>query len=165
MKSEEMNTPNNFHDLSILSIDGKSTINFSEFKGKKVLCVNTASECGYTSQYKDLEALHQKYKNKLVVVGFPCNQFGGQEPGSGEEIQSFCQKNYGVSFLLTEKIEVKGDNQHNVFKWLTKKDLNKVDDFNIRWNFNKFLIDENGRLIKHFGSNTNPMSDEITKLL
>ena len=154
-----------FHNLSIQSLDGKSTINFSDFKGKKVLCVNVASECGYTYQYEGLEELHKKYGDKLVVIGFPCNQFGGQEPGAPEEIESFCKKNYGVSFLMTEKIDVKGENQHAVYQWLTNKNLNGVDDYSIKWNFNKFMIDEEGKLIAYFGSSVKPMDEEITSLL
>ncbi len=162
---QETKISTSFHELSVQSLDGKTTLRFSDFKGKKVLCVNTASECGYTYQYKGLEELHKKYGDKLIVIGFPCNQFGGQEPGKAEEIQGFCEKNYGVSFLLSEKIDVKGDKQHPVYSWLTKKELNGVDDYSIRWNFNKFLIDENGKLIKYFGSGTEPMSEEITSLL
>lgn len=154
-----------FHDLSIQSLDGKSTIKFAEFKGKKVLCVNVASECGYTYQYEGLEELHKKYGDKLVVIGFPCNQFGGQEPGAPEEIESFCKKNYGVSFLMTEKIDVKGENQHAVYQWLTNKSQNGVDDYSIKWNFNKFMIDEDGKLIAYFGSSVKPMDEEITSLL
>lgn len=154
-----------FHGLKIKSINGDKEIDFSTFKGKKVLLVNTASECGYTGQYEDLEKLHQKYKDKLVVIGFPCNQFGGQEPGSSEEIVSFCKKNYGVSFLLTEKIDVKGDNQHMVYRWLTQKSLNGVDNYTVSWNFNKFLVDENGKLVKYFPSRVNPMSEDITSLI
>lgn len=154
-----------FHDLSIQSLDGKSTLQFADFKGKKVLCVNVASECGYTNQYEGLEELHKKYGDKLVVIGFPCNQFGGQEPGAPEEIESFCKKNYGVSFLMTEKIDVKGDNQHAVYRWLTNKSLNGLDDYTVKWNFNKFMIDEEGKLIAYFGSGVKPMDEEITSLL
>ncbi len=155
----------NFYDLSILALDGKTTLNFADFKGKKVLCVNTASECGYTYQYEGLEELNKKYGDKVVVIGFPCNQFGGQEPGAPEEIETFCKKNYGVSFTLTEKIDVKGDKQHPVYQWLTKKSLNGVDDYKIKWNFNKFLIDENGKLVAYFESGVKPMDEQITSLL
>lgn len=155
----------NFYDLSIRSLDGKSTINFSDFKGKKVLCVNVASECGYTYQYEGLEELHKKYGEKLVVIGFPCNQFGGQEPGAPEEIETFCKKNYGVSFLMTEKIDVKGENQHAIYQWLTQKSQNRVGDYAIKWNFNKFMIDEQGKLIAWFESGVKPMDEEITSLL
>ncbi|MBI1222276.1 MAG: glutathione peroxidase [Bacteroidetes bacterium] len=154
-----------FYSLSIPSLDGKDTIHFSDFKGKKVLCVNTASECGYTYQYGGLEELYEMYKDKLVVIGFPCNQFGHQEPGSPEEIGNFCQKNYGVNFLLSEKIDVKGDNQHPVYQWLTQKSQNGVGDYTIKWNFNKFLIDENGHLIGYYESGVKPLDDEITSHL
>ncbi|MDX5320528.1 MAG: glutathione peroxidase [Bacteroidota bacterium] len=154
-----------FHDLSIKTLDGSGTINFADFKGKKVLCVNTASECGYTYQYEGLEELHQKYKDQLVLIGFPCNQFGGQEPGAPEEIADFCKKNFGVTFLLTEKIDVKGDNQHPVYQWLTQKEHNGVDDYTVKWNFNKFLIDEEGNLIGYFESGVKPMDEKITSHL
>ncbi len=150
-----------FYDLNIKSLDGQKTIDFSDFKGKKVLCVNTASECGYTSQYEGLEELHKTYGDKLVVIGFPCNQFGGQEPGAPKEIAEFCKVNYGVSFQLTEKIEVKGDNQHPVYQWLTQKSQNGVGDYSIKWNFNKFLIDENGKLLAYFESGVKPMDEQI----
>lgn len=153
-----------FHDLSVISIDG-SSINFADFKGKKVLCVNTASECGYTNQYEGLEELHKLYKDKLVVIGFPCNQFGGQEPGEEKEIATFCKANYGVTFLLTEKIDVKGDNQHPVYQWLTQKSQNNVGDFKVKWNFNKFLVDENGVLLEYFESGVKPLDEKITSYL
>jgi len=148
------------HDFKVMSIDGE-TIDLSSFKGKKILIVNTASRCGYTRQYKDLEELYEKYKNKLVVIGFPANNFGGQEPGSNEEIREFCTKNYGVSFPMAAKVSVKGKDIHPLFDWLTNKTKNGVLDAEIRWNFGKFLIDENGKPIAYFGSSTNPMSDDI----
>lgn len=154
-----------FYDLKILSLDEEKTLDFSEYKGKKVLCVNVASKCGYTYQYEDLQKLHEKYKDKLVILGFPCNQFMGQEPGTAEEIETFCQKNYGVTFQMTEKIDVKGDNQHPVYQWLTQKENNGKDDYKVGWNFNKFLIDENGNLVAHFGSRTKPFDDELVKLI
>lgn len=151
-----------FYSLSIKALDGSKTINFNQFKGKKVLLVNVASECGYTPQYKELQALHNQYKDKLVVIGFPCNQFGGQEPGASKDIAAFCEKNYGVTFLLTEKIDVKGDKQHAVYQWLTKKALNGVSDASVKWNFNKFLVDETGNWIEYFPSSVKPLSEEIT---
>ncbi|MBX7205403.1 MAG: glutathione peroxidase [Bacteroidia bacterium] len=153
-----------FYDLSITGIDGK-TISFADLKGKKVLCVNVASECGYTPQYTDLENLHRKYKDKLVLIGFPCNQFGGQEPGTNEAIQNFCKKNYGVSFLLTDKIEVKGNNQHPVYQWLTQKALNGKGDYEVKWNFNKFLISEKGELIQYFPSAVKPFDQTLISLI
>lgn len=141
------------------------TIDFSSFKGKKILVVNTASECGYTPQYKELEALYEKYKEKLVIVGFPANNFGGQEPGTNTEIKTFCEKNYGVTFPMAAKISVKGDDQAAIYKWLTHKDQNGVLDATITWNFNKFLIDEKGKMVAYFPSKVTPMSEEITSKL
>ena len=148
------------HSFSVKALDG-STINFADYKGKKILVVNTASECGYTPQYKELEALYEKYKEKLVIVGFPANNFGGQEPGSNTEIKTFCEKNYGVTFPMAEKISVKGNDTAPVYKWLTSKAENGVLDADIKWNFNKFLLDENGHIIAKFDSGTTPMSEEI----
>ena len=156
--------PATIYTFKVPSIDGE-TIDFSKFKGKKILIVNTASKCGYTPQYADLEKLYKAYKNKLVVIGFPANNFGGQEPGSNAEINEFCQKNYGVSFTMAEKVNVVGDDIHPLFKWLTTKSENGVMDAKIKWNFTKFLIDENGKLIGVYPSNVNPMSEEITKHL
>ena len=127
------------HKFKVPSIDG-GTIDFSKFKGKKILVVNTASKCGYTPQYADLEKLYEQYKSKLVIVGFPANNFGGQEPGSNAEINAFCQKNYGVTFTMAEKVSVKGDDTHPLFKWLTSKTENGVMDAEIKWNFTKFLL-------------------------
>lgn len=164
--STEMNTvtsdtTKNIHGFKVEALDG-STIDFASFKGKKILIVNTASECGYTPQYKDLEKLFETYKDKLVVVGFPANNFGGQEPGTNSEIKTFCTKNYGVSFPMAAKISVKGDDMAPIYQWLTQKSKNGVLDAEIKWNFNKFLLDENGRMINKFESSVNPMSEEIT---
>jgi len=155
----------NFHDLKIKSLDGKSIIKMSDFKGKYVLCVNVASECGYTPQYAGLQKLSQKFGEKLIIIGFPCNQFMGQEPGSASDIQSFCQKNYGVTFPLTEKIDVKGSGQHEIYQWLTRMDLNSTSDVTIKWNFNKILVDPDGKWIKHFGSSVDPNSSDIANLI
>jgi glutathione peroxidase len=167
IKPKNVSTPpsKNFHDLSIKSIDGKTMINFSDFKGKKVLIVNTASECGYTPQYTELQKLADTYKDKLVVIGFPCNQFGEQEPGTGAEIQQFCKARYHVSFLLTEKVDVKGDHQNEVYNWLSHKQYNKVKDVNVRWNFGKFLVDEKGKFLEYFPSQVTPMDAQITGLI
>lgn len=140
-------------------------INFADFKGKKILIVNTASECGFTKQYADLEQLHKEYQDKLVVIGFPANNFGGQEPGTNEEIGVFCQRNYGVTFPMAAKVSVKGDDIAPIFKYLTEKELNGVKNSTILWNFTKFLIDENGRLIDNFISTTKPTDEAITKYL
>lgn len=149
------------YDFSLNSIEGKA-VSLSQFKGKKMLLVNVASQCGYTPQYKDLEALHNKYKDKLVVIGFPANNFGAQEPGSNAEISTFCQKNYGVTFLMMEKISVKGDDKHPLYKWLSSKEENGVCNEAPGWNFCKYLIDEKGNIIQFFKSGVNPLSEEIT---
>lgn len=127
------------HSFKVEALDG-STIDFSKFKGKKILVVNTASECGFTPQYADLEKLYEKYKNKLVVVGFPANNFGGQEPGSNHEIATFCQRNYGVQFPMAAKISVKGDYIAPIYKFLTEKKENGVKNTKILWNFTKILL-------------------------
>ena len=159
-----MQPTTSIYDISIKSVTGEK-IDLSKFKGKKILFVNTASECGFTKQYADLQKLHETYKNKLVVIGVPCNQFGGQEPGTLSEIKSFCEVNYGVTFLMTEKVDVKGDKQHPLYKWLTQKELNKVKSSSVKWNFQKYLIDENGNFIDYYYSITKPMSTKITKQL
>ncbi|WP_370097718.1 glutathione peroxidase [Xanthomarina gelatinilytica] len=152
------------YDISINSLTGEP-IDLSSFKGKKILIVNTASECGFTGQYEGLQELYNTYKDKLVVIGVPCNQFGGQEPGTATEIQSFCKQNYGVTFLMTEKVDVKGENQHPLYKWLTNKELNGVSSSSVKWNFQKYLIDEKGNLIDYYYSITSPTSTKITKHL
>ena len=152
---------NSFYNLTFKSIDGDQ-VSMSEFKGKYILLINVASECGYTSQYKELQELHQQFKEKLVVIGYPCNQFGGQEPGSTEEIKSFCEKNYGVTFLLSEKIDVKGSNQHEIYSWSTNKDFNMLKSSSVKWNFQKYLISKEGDLIDVFYSSTKPNSTKIT---
>jgi len=148
------------HSFTVKSIDGKD-IKMSSFKGKKILIVNTASKCGYTPQYESLEKVYEQYKDKLVIIGFPCNQFGGQEPGSNEEIVEFCKKNYGVTFPLADKVDVKGTNTAAIYQWLTQKSKNGVLDASISWNFNKFLLDENGKMIDYYPSNVKPDSEAI----
>ncbi len=155
---------NSIHQFKVESIDGGS-IDFSKFKSKKVLVVNTASACGYTYQYEGLEKLYNQYKNKLVIVGFPANNFGGQEPGSNAEIKQFCSGKYNVTFPMAAKVSVKGGDMAPIFKWLTQKTENGVLDANIGWNFNKFLLDENGQLIQHFASRVEPTDEAITKYL
>ncbi len=150
-----------FYNLTFKTIDGEQ-ISMSDFKGKYILLINVASECGYTSQYAELQKLHQQFKDKLVIIGYPCNQFGGQEPGSTEEIKSFCKKNYGVTFLLAEKIDVKGSNQHEIYSWLTNKNFNQVKSSSVKWNFQKYLISKEGGLIDVFYSSTKPNSTKIT---
>ncbi len=152
------------HSFKVTGIDGKQ-IDFASFKGKKILIVNTASQCGYTPQYKALEKVYEENKGKLVIIGFPCNQFGGQEPGTNAEIISFCEKNYGVTFPLADKIDVKGANTAPIYQWLTQKSKNGLLDANISWNFNKFLLDENGKMIAYFPSNVKPDSEDILSRL
>jgi len=152
------------HRFKVPSIEG-GTINFAAYKGKKILVVNTASKCGYTPQYEGLEKLYKENKDKLVIIGVPANNFGGQEPGTNEDIQEFCKVRYGVTFPLTSKVEVIGDNTHPLYKWLTHKDENGVLDATIKWNFNKFLLDENGKMLEYFPSKVLPGGEEIAKYL
>jgi glutathione peroxidase len=152
-------TTSSIHTFDFQTIDGK-TMSFSSFKGKKILIVNTASKCGYTSQYEDLEKLHKQYGSKLIIIGFPANNFGGQEPGSNSDINSFCKKNYGVSFIMASKVSVKGSDMIPLFKWLTTQE-NPDFTGDIRWNFEKFLIDENGKLIHRYRSGANPLDKDL----
>lgn len=152
------------YDFKVPGLEG-NTIDFSKYKGKKILIVNTASACGYTPQYADLQKLYEAHKSNLVIIGFPANNFGGQEPGSNTEIKEFCKKNYGVTFPMAGKVSVKGDDIHPLFKWLTNKSENGVMDAEIKWNFTKFLLDENGKLIAVFPSKINPNGEEIAKYL
>ena len=152
------------YDIEINTLDGKP-LELNTFKGKKILFVNVASECGFTKQYSGLQELYDKFKENLVVIGVPCNQFGGQEPGTANQIQTFCQKNFGVTFIITEKVDVKGDNQHPLYKWLTSKELNGNEDSTVKWNFQKYIVNENGQFVDFFYSMTKPMSSKITNLL
>ncbi|OQB64359.1 MAG: Hydroperoxy fatty acid reductase gpx1 [Bacteroidetes bacterium ADurb.Bin141] len=149
------------YDFKVDGLTG-GKIDLSQYKGKKILIVNTASKCGYTPQYKELEELYEKYKDKVVVIGFPANNFLWQEPGTNSEIAEFCTKNYSVTFPMAAKISVKGKDMHPLFKWLIEQ---PNPDFTggIKWNFEKFLLDENGKLIHRYRSAVNPMSEEITK--
>lgn len=156
--------PKSIFQFKVESIDG-GKIDFSKYRGKKILVVNTASKCGFTPQYEGLEKLYETYKDKLVIVGFPANNFGGQEPGSNAEIKEFCTGKYNVSFPMAAKVSVKDTAVAPIFQWLTQKSLNGVLDANIGWNFNKFLLDENGKLLQHFSSKVEPMSDAITSYL
>jgi len=158
------NVPKSIYDFKVAALDG-GTIDFAQYKGKKILIVNTASMCGYTPQYKALESVYKKYKGNLVIVGFPANNFGGQEPGSNSEIAGFCKKNYGVSFPMAAKISVKGDDIAPIYQWLTLKENNTVGDYPIKWNFQKFLIDETGHLQAVFPSNITPDSKEVTEAI
>ncbi|MCH3882376.1 MULTISPECIES: glutathione peroxidase [Tenacibaculum] len=150
-----------FYDIKIKSLQGK-LVDFSVFKGKNVLFVNVASKCGFTPQYKELQELNDTY-NDLVVIGIPCNQFGAQEPGTSEEINEFCEINYGVTFLITEKVDVKGENQHPLYKWLTSKELNDKKSSTVKWNFQKYLVNKNGIFVDYWYSLTKPTSKKIIK--
>ena len=152
------------YDLTYTSITGEK-VSLETYKGKFILFVNVASECGFTSQYKGLEKLAETYKDKLVVLGFPCDQFGGQEPGNSEEILSFCKVRYGVTFPLSEKIEVLGDNQHEIYAWLTNKKRNGSSSTSVKWNFQKYLVSPEGNLVDYWYSLTSPSSSKITNYL
>jgi len=157
-------TTMSIYDININALDG-TPIDLKTFQGKYILFVNVASECGFTNQYEGLQKLYDTYKDDLMVIGVPCNQFGQQEPGNSEQIQSFCQKNYGVTFLMTEKINVKGKDKHPLYKWLTSKDLNGKNTTSVKWNFQKYVVGRNGEYIDYFYSMTKPMSSKITKLI
>ena len=149
-----------FFDLSINSIDNEM-INLSEYKGKIVLLVNVASKCGFTKQYTDLQILHDKYKEKgFIVIGVPSNQFGGQEPGSNEEIKNFCETNFNITFPITDKFDVKGENAHGLYKWAKENHGNSTVP---KWNFHKILINKEGKIQDTFSSFTTPLSDKIIK--
>ena len=157
---EQSTQPTSVYDFEFTTLDGQKIV-LNEFKGRKMLIVNTASECGYTPQYKELQALYDKYSNKVVVLGFPANDFGGQEPGSNQEIAAFCEKNYGVKFPVMQKISVTGPNADPLFQYLSDKSLNGVTDEKPTWNFCKYLIDEQGKIIKFFPSKITPLSEEM----
>ena len=159
-----MSAKKSIYDIEINALQGKP-INLSLFKGKKILFVNVASKCGFTPQYKELQKLHNLYEESLVVIGVPCNQFGKQEPGNSSEINEFCQVNYGVSFLITEKISVKGKKQHPLYSLLTNKNENGRKNSSVKWNFQKYLINEDGELIDYYYSMTSPTSSKIKKHL
>jgi glutathione peroxidase len=175
-----LNGGGSIYDFKVPSLDG-TEIDFSKFKGKKIMVVNTASKCGNTPQYKELEGLYQKYRDKLVIVGFPANNFGEQEPGSNAEIKEFCTRNYGVTFPMAEKVSVRGDDIHPLFKYLVEqskemaKDLPAANSKDIVWkrfvqdpviwNFTKFLLDENGKLLAVFHHKSNPLSEEVMNYL
>lgn len=153
----------NFHSFKTKTIDGKE-FDLASLKGKKVLVVNTASKCGLTPQYKDLEALYQKYKDdNFVIIGFPANNFMGQEPGTNEEIAEFCELNYAVTFPMMEKLSVKGKDQDPIYKWLTNKSENGKVDAEVSWNFQKFMIDENGNMVDFANPKEKPLSDKIVQ--
>ncbi|TXD48886.1 glutathione peroxidase [Polaribacter sp. IC073] len=152
------------YKININSLQNKA-IDLSEYKNKYILFVNVASKCGFTSQYKELEELYQTHKENLMIIGSPCNQFGSQEPGTSEDIAAFCKVNFGVSFIMTEKIDVKGINQHPLYTWLTDKSLNDKKSSTVKWNFQKYLVSPDGKLIDYYFSITKPSSSKITKYL
>ncbi|MBD81201.1 MAG: glutathione peroxidase [Crocinitomicaceae bacterium] len=154
---------NNIYEFKVKALEG-GEIDFSQYKGKKILIVNTASECGFTGQYKQLQELWELKKESLIIIGFPANNFGKQEPGSDAEIKTFCTKNYGVSFPMASKVSVKGDDQHALFTWLCSQE-NQDFTGQIRWNFEKFLLDENGKLIRRYRSKADPAGSEILDAL
>jgi glutathione peroxidase len=149
-----------FYNFKVKTLEGDD-FDFSTLKGKKVMIVNTASKCGYTPQYKDLEEIYVQYSDVLVIIGFPANNFMNQEPGSASEIRAYCTQNYGVTFPLMEKISVKGDDMHPLYKWLTSKEKNGVMDSEVKWNFQKYLIDEKGNLTDVIYSKEKPSSDKV----
>jgi glutathione peroxidase len=149
-----------FYDFKVKTLEGDN-FDFSSLKGKKVMIVNTASKCGFTPQYKDLEEVYEKYRDNLVIIGFPANNFASQEPGTATEIRKFCTENYGVTFPMMEKISVKGNDMAPVYQWLTSKAKNGVMDSEVKWNFQKYLIDENGKLVDVIYSKDKPTSDKV----
>jgi glutathione peroxidase len=149
-----------FYDFKVKTLEGKD-FDLSSLKGKKVMVVNTASKCGYTPQYKELEEVFEKYQGDLIIIGFPANNFMNQEPGSASDIRKFCTENYGVSFPMMEKISVKGGDMAPLYKWLTSKAKNGVMDSEVKWNFQKYLIDENGKLVDVIYSKEKPDSDKV----
>ncbi len=159
--SVQLSSQDRFHDFTVMDITG-SEYPLSQFKGKKVLVVNTASKCGLTPQYEDLENLYRKYKDDgFIIIGFPSNDFAGQEPGSNDEIAAFCTENFDVTFPMMEKISVKGDEQHPLYRWLTQKEENGLEDSKVSWNFQKYMIDENGNLLGHVPPRKKPDCEEI----
>lgn len=148
------------HQFKVEGIDGDE-IDFASFKGKKIIVVNVASQCGYTSQYQQLQELYEEFKRKLVIVGFPANDFGNQEPGSNKEILDFCTTVYSVGFPMASKVSTKGSAQHPLYYWLTHRELNGVLDSEVQWNFNKYLLDESGQLVSYLPSAVSPFDEQI----
>ncbi|WP_439482227.1 glutathione peroxidase [Cyclobacterium plantarum] len=159
-----MNVQENFYDFTMNDIDG-NPVDFSAYKGKKLLIVNVASKCGYTPQYAELQELYEAYKDQMTILAFPANNFGGQEPGTNEDIKTFCSENYGVTFPMFEKISVKGVDKHPLYRWLSDKNLNGWNNTEPSWNFCKYFINEKGELVKFFPSSVKPMDEEIIALI
>jgi glutathione peroxidase len=156
-----LDTPQSLYDFKVKSLVGNKTVDLSQYKGKKVVILNVASKCGYTKQYADWEKFNKEHGDKVVVLGFPSNNFGGQEPGTSEEIATFCSATYGVTFPMFEKVEVKGEAKAPIYKWLTTKDLNGWNDKEPSWNFCKYVVDEKGKLTNFFASKTLPTDAEF----
>lgn len=164
IKTQSLTDRSSIYSIEINGLDGRP-ISLSDFKSKHILFVNVASKCGFTPQYKELQKLQDTYSDKLVIIGLPCNQFASQESGDAEQIQSFCERNFGVTFPLTEKIHVKGSKQHPLYQWLTKKNQNGKSTSSVKWNFQKYLVNDKGEFIDFFYSITKPNSSKITKHL
>lgn len=153
-----------FYEFTMKDLNG-AEVDFSTFKGKTIMVVNVASKCGYTPQYELLQQLYSEHSDKLVILGFPANNFGGQEPGSNEEIKSFCSENYGVTFPMFEKISVKGYDKHPIYRWLTDSNLNGWNNEEPSWNFCKYILNEDGDLINYFPSSVSPLDQEILDII
>jgi glutathione peroxidase len=153
-----------FYDFKMKDLDGKE-VDFSQYKGKKIMIVNVASKCGYTKQYAALQELNEKYGDKIAILAFPANNFGGQEPGSNEEIKEFCTANYGVTFPVFEKLSVKGFDKHPLYRWLSDPKMNGWNDEEPSWNFCKYILDEKGELVKFLPSSVTPLDEEILSLI
>jgi glutathione peroxidase len=156
--------PNSIYEFKVEGLSG-DTIDFTQFKGKKILIVNTASKCGFTPQYAELEKLYETYKDQLIIIGFPANNFLFQEPKGNKDIAEFCQKNYGVTFPMAAKISVKGKDMAPIYQWLTNKRYNQYDNSSVKWNFQKYLLDEDGKLIAIFAPKVKPLSEEVIKAI
>ncbi|MEZ4982564.1 MAG: glutathione peroxidase [Saprospiraceae bacterium] len=155
-----MNDPTSIKSFKVKGIDGKE-LDFASFGEKKLMIVNVASECGFTPQYRQLQELYESFHDKLVIVGFPCNDFGNQEPADEKDIEKFCQLNFGVSFPLTEKVKILGNETHPVYQWLTQKSQNQHSDSEVSWNFQKYLLDQDGHLQKVLPSSVSPVDPEV----
>jgi glutathione peroxidase len=163
-KKGTKDVPKDIYEIEINKLDG-TPLDLKALKGKKVMFVNVASKCGLTPQYEGLEKLYQEHGGQLEIIGLPCNQFAFQEPGDSQKIAEFCQKNYGVSFTITEKIKVRGKEQHDIYTWLTNKGLNGKLNSSVKWNFQKYLVSGNGELEAKFAPTVEPLSEEITKAI